>query len=101
PYTYQWSSGPVVSAASNLCAGTYTLVVSDASGCTDVQSVVITQPGVLAATTSSTQANCGSNNGTATVNASGGTPSYTYAWSNGQTAATATGLVAATYTVVV
>lgn len=46
--------------------------------------------------------NCyGSNNGTATVTASGGTSPYTYAWNNGQNNATATGLSAGTYTVTV
>lgn len=40
-------------------------------------------------------------NGTATVTAAGGTPIYTYAWSNGQTTLTATGLTAGTYSVTV
>lgn len=40
----------------------------------------------------------GANDGSATVIASGGTPSYTYLWSSGDTLATATGLTADTYT---
>jgi len=39
--------------------------------------------------------------GTTSVTASGGTPGYTYAWSNGATTATATGLCVGTYTVTV
>lgn len=39
-------------------------------------------------------------NGTATVSLSGGTPPYTYSWSNGQTTATATGLCAGDYYVI-
>src|ERR1035437_8876725 len=40
-------------------------------------------------------------NGSANVNASGGTLPYTYLWSNGATTSTATGLCAQTYTVTV
>ena len=39
------------------------------------------------------------NDGLATATASGGTPGYTYLWSDGQTTQTATGLSAGTYTV--
>lgn len=41
------------------------------------------------------------NSGTATVNPTGGTPPYSYLWSNGQTTQTATGLSAGTYDVTV
>jgi hypothetical protein len=43
----------------------------------------------------------GASDGTATVVASGGTPGYTYVWSNGATTATITGLMPGTYTVTV
>ena len=51
--------------------------------------------------TSSTQSSCSSATGTATVAATGGTPPFTYLWSNGQTAATATGLAPGSYSVTV
>src|SRR5207248_11466647 len=66
---------------SNLGAGTYTVTVSDATGCTSTQSITITQPSAITAPTTQTNVNCnGGNNGTATVTASGGTPGYTYVW---------------------
>lgn len=43
----------------------------------------------------------GGNNGSITVQATGGTAPYTYAWNNGQTGATASNLTAGTYTVTV
>ncbi len=43
----------------------------------------------------------GGNNGSATAEASGGVPPYTYLWSNGQNGQTATNLAAGTYTVTV
>ncbi|MGB8705981.1 MAG: T9SS type A sorting domain-containing protein, partial [Gillisia sp.] len=51
---------------------------------------------------SSTDATCnGSATGTASVSVSGGITPYSYEWSDGQTTATATGLVAGTYSVTV
>ncbi|MBI4931612.1 MAG: T9SS type A sorting domain-containing protein [Bacteroidetes bacterium] len=96
PYTY--SPFPLT----NLCAGTYTITVADANGCTNTTTVSITQPTAITASTTTTGTACGSNTGTATVNASGGTGSFTYAWvPGGQNTQTATGLAAGTYTVTV
>ena len=57
---------------------------------------------VTAVITGTTNVSCnGGNNGSATVEAGGGAPPYTYAWNNGQTQPTATNLAAGTYTVTV
>ena len=51
-------------------------------------------------TTTGTNVICnGGSDGTVTATANGGQTPYTYAWSNGKTTATITGLVASTYTV--
>ena len=77
PYTYLWTpSAQTTATATGLAAGTYTVVVTDAHGCTVQQIVTITQPTALALTTSFVQSTCGNANGTATVVASGGTPAY-------------------------
>lgn len=55
----------------------------------------------LNATPSVTNATCGSNNGSASVTITGGTPGYTYNWSTGGTGSSISGLTAATYTVTV
>jgi large repetitive protein len=101
PYTYSWApSGGNAVTASNLCAGTYTCTITDASGCTTTQSFTITQPVALTATQSQVNILCNAAcNGSASVVASGGTGPYTYSWApNGGNAATATGLCAGTYT---
>jgi gliding motility-associated-like protein len=100
PYTYAWApSGGTGTTASALCSGTYTVTVTDANGCTVTRTFNITQPPALTATSSATQATCGNPNGSATVTPSGGTPAYTYSWApSGGTGATATGLVAGSYT---
>jgi large repetitive protein len=101
PYTYTWSTGATTENISGLSIGTYTLTLTDANGCFIVYTFPVTQPPVLTTTTSSTITNC-SNNGTATATPAGGTPPYTYVWSPSlQTNATATGLSAGIYTVLV
>ena len=104
PYSYLWSDYQVGIAATVLSAGTYTVTVTDAGGCEAVQTVVIGEPTpVLAEVISSVDVSCyGAADGSATVNATGGTTPYTYAWSNGVTTTTATYLSAGiTYTVTV
>ncbi|MDF2437818.1 MAG: hypothetical protein K0Q95_2194 [Bacteroidota bacterium] len=123
PYDYVWTgasgtlqttnnvAGP--NSITGLAAGTYTVTVTDNTGCTSTAPVTITQPasGVLVALTSATDASCGASNGSATATASSGSSPYDYVWTGAsgtlQTtnniagANTLTGLAAGTYTVTV
>lgn len=101
PYTYSWSSGGTAATETGLAIGSYTVTITDANACTGTQTVSITQPTVLAATSMQTNVSCnGGSNGDAMVMVSGGTPSYTYLWApSGGTNATASGLTQGTYTV--
>lgn len=101
-YTYDWSpSGGNAATAANLAPGTYTVTVTDTNSCQTTASVTITEPNALSVIPVQSNITCnGQNNGSASVNVTGGTGSYTYVWSpSGGTAATATGLSAGTYTV--
>ncbi len=101
PYTYAWTpSGGNTATASGLIAGSYTITVTDANGCSTTASIVLTQPPVLSASAVSTPVLCNAGNtGSTTVTALGGSPGYTYNWApSGGTGANATGLIAATYT---
>jgi len=101
PFTYSWSNGQTTSVATALGSGSYSVVVTDASGCSSTQTVAITSGNTLSVTVSSTQPNCFGNSGTATVVSSGGTNPFTYSWDNGQSSQTVTGLVAGNYSVLV
>lgn len=101
PYTYRWSNGGTVAVIANLGVATYTVTVTDQSGCTAIKSASITQPNAVTATIAATMTSCGTANGTATVTAGGGTPGYTYLWTNASTAASISGLGAGAYTVTV
>ncbi|MBI3510102.1 MAG: gliding motility-associated C-terminal domain-containing protein [Bacteroidetes bacterium] len=101
PYSYGWApSGGTGSSATGLCANNYTCTVTDANGCILTQTFNITQPTALTATSSFIQSTCGNPNGSATATASGGTPIYSYSWNTTpvQTTATASNILAGTYT---
>ena len=106
PYTYLWSNGAITQSISGLTAGTYSVIITDAHSCTAFASYTVTEPALLVAVASGTNVTCfGSSNGTAIVNVTGGTASYSYAWTGpgAFTAATQSisGLVPGTYTVLV
>jgi hypothetical protein len=102
-YTYSWApSGGSGTTASALVAGTYTVTVTDANGCTSTSSVTLTEPTVINLQLSSTPSLCGNANGSADVVAGGGTSPFAYSWSpSGGATSTASNLSAGTYTVTV
>jgi hypothetical protein len=90
PYTYLWSNGQTTANLTGLCAGTYTLTVTDAAGCDVVgNTITITEPPVLTLggfpTVTNVSCNGGNDGAVSNLNAVGGTPPYTYLWSNSDT----------------
>ena len=102
-YTYTWSDAQTTTTATALVAGFYDVTVSDSHACTATASITITEPVAIdAGIFSFTNVSCnGGSDGSATVLAQGGTNTFSYLWNNGQTNATATGLVAGNYSVTV
>src|SRR3569832_1097408 len=84
PYTYVWNTTPAQTTASvsGLCAGGYTVSISDAYGCTTTSTTLINQPtGISITLISLKDVSCnGGNTGAINVSVSGGSPGYTYAW---------------------
>lgn len=102
PYSYSWNTGATSEDINGLLAGSYSVTITDNGGCILIRSTTITEPALLQVTISSTDATCnGVANGTATPNVNGGTSPYSYAWSNGNTAASQTTLAAGAYTLTV
>mgnify|MGYP003634266883 FL=1 len=103
PYTYSWSNGITTDVNGSLCAGTYTVTVTDANGCTSNTSMVLGEPAVITATLTPTNATCGICDGQiAVTNVAGGDGGpYTYLWSNGSTLATIMNLCPSSYTVTI
>ncbi len=88
-YAYDWSNdGPETpdndpQDLSSLLAGTYTVTVTDANGCAATTAITITEPTALSlSSTVINPTNCGVANGSIDLTVTGGTPGYTYDWSN-------------------
>lgn len=80
---------------------TYTVTITDVILCNDIQTFTITQPDSILIVFSTDNETCNNNNGTATAFPAGGTPGFTYLWSNAATSATINGLTGGSYTVTV
>jgi gliding motility-associated-like protein len=105
-YNYSWNTNPIQRnvMATGLTKGTYTLVVTDAKGCTVTANATLTEPPGMILTTGTTNVKCyGGNDGAANVTVTGNTPPYTYSWNTTpvRTSAQLTGIQKGTYTVTV
>lgn len=104
PYTFNWNNGEQTQNINNLPSGIYSVTVADANGCSTVQSNINVSSG--AAITASIQSNnnilChGDSTGSVEVVVTGGTPPYSYTWSNGQSGAEIDSLPAGNYSVTI
>ncbi|NSW46525.1 MAG: hypothetical protein HPY79_11990, partial [Bacteroidales bacterium] len=100
--SYLWSNNSTSQSITVNQGGTYSVTVTSSQGCTNTASVTVTQSPTINVNASFTPVSCyHGNNGTATVNATGGIPPFQYIWSNGQTTQTIFNLTAGTYAVTV
>jgi gliding motility-associated-like protein len=106
-YSYQWSTIPAQTTATavNLPAGTFTVTITDANGCSATHNATVYQPSLLTSSiTNVDSVQCfGQNDGSITIAVVGGTPGFTYLWNTtpAQTTAIASNLPAGTYTATV
>jgi gliding motility-associated-like protein len=103
PYSFAWNNGATSEDIYNLPAGTYTVSVFDNLNCIVADSFTITEPGTaIAPFTSVINVTCpGGNDGVLMAAGSGGTPPYTYLWSNGAPIDTVYGVSAGGYLVTI
>ena len=98
PYTFLWSNGANTQNINNLTGGNYSVTVTDAQGCYNVQSYIyVPQVPTISVYSTTSAATCLQNNGSITAFGSGGMPPYTYLYSNGATGQTATSLSGGIY----
>lgn len=102
PFTYLWSTSATTEDISGLSAGSYTVWVTDAAGCTDSATYILNNTSSLNITTAITNASCaGATDGAIDVSTSGGTPPYTFLWSSSETTEDISGKAAGTYTITI
>ncbi|HLP19330.1 MAG TPA: gliding motility-associated C-terminal domain-containing protein, partial [Chitinophagales bacterium] len=97
-YLYQWTNGAVTQDLASVAAGSYTVTVTDAAGCTLSTSTAITQPTPITISFSLGNVTCyGGANGSINTVTSGGNGGYVYNWSNGLHTPAISGLIAGNY----
>ncbi|RMG90066.1 MAG: adhesin, partial [Chloroflexi bacterium] len=97
PYNYYWSTGDTTNTLAGLTAGAYTVVVTDANGCSSTDTYNVVEGSNIVISTGIINATCGNANGAVTAAVSGGVPPYSFIWSNGNTNAVNSGLSAGIY----
>ncbi len=100
PYSYLWDdpASTTTEDLSGLVAGNYILTVTDDDGCTALVSVTINEPTAIELSATVVDSFC---TGAIDLTVSGGTPPYSYLWSNGTTTEDIDNLPAGTYSVTV
>jgi hypothetical protein len=106
-YTYSWNTTPIqtTATANGLSVGSYVITVTDNTGSTGKDTILITQPGLLVVSAPDVSLSTyGDSTGTSTAIVTGGTGVYTYSWNTTpvlQTTATANGLSVGSYVITV
>ncbi len=102
PLNFAWSNSSNTEDLSNIPAGNYSLIITDANTCSDTLNFILTEPPAITNSISMTSSTCQLSNGTAQVTITGGLSPFTYLWSNsGQTSSTAINLSGGLHTVII
>ena len=84
PYTFFWDNGEITEDLANLTAGEYCVTVTDATGLLAFGCWTVTAPDQMTIQTVDVTHETGNGcNGSIDITVDGGTPPYTYTWSNG------------------
>ena len=101
-YSFLWSNANINDTITNLSPATYTLTVTDANGCSIIDSASVNQPSAISLSTLVSDAACfGSTSGAIDLSVAGGTPGYTFLWNNGPSSEDLNAIAAGVYSVTV
>lgn len=102
PFQYQWTTGDVTPYIEAVTAGNLLVFVKDAHGCETRNQTLMFVPGGIETAPVTKDPVCNNyHDGSIILNASGGTPPFTYSWDDGSTEAEHYGLAAGNYTVTI
>gem|GEM_PF-1009860 len=102
PYSFAWNNGQTTAHINNLSAANYSVTITDAAQCSLVINQAITEPTNIIVNMFKTDETCfKSIDGNAHASVSGGTPPYTYLWSNGGNGRTIGNITKGNYTLTV
>lgn len=99
PYNYRWDGVLGSAIESTFNAGSHTLVVEDANGCSETVEFEIEEPEQLQISLTKVNATCGLSNGSILADVSGGTTPYSYTWLSGENTTSISNLTSGNYSV--
>ncbi len=103
PYTFDWSNNEDSEDIFNLSAGTYSVTVTDANGCSMSLAFTVTEPAnpiVVNANISDASGQTAADGGV-DITPTGGTAPFTFLWSNGATTEDISNVTPGVYTVII
>lgn len=107
-YTYLWNNNDTTEDIMNLSAGNYTVTITDANGCTALNSVSVNQPSnglslsLISPDYNGYNISCyNGSNGTITANTTGGLGNLAFNWSTNDTLQNLNNLTAGNYSLVI
>lgn len=103
PYTFLWNNGSTTEDITNIAGGSYSVIITDASGCKATVTATVTQPAsALTGTAVVTNVLCfGGTTGSINLSVAGGTTPYSFVWNNSAVTEDILGLSAGSYSVVI
>ncbi|GDX51088.1 hypothetical protein LBMAG27_01350 [Bacteroidota bacterium] len=101
PFSILWNNGSANEDLTTISAGVYSVIVTDISGCTIADSVLVGNNNGPSATYSSINSTCGNNNGAIDLTVAGGISPFTFVWSNGSTTEDLNSLLPGNYQVTI
>ena len=97
PYTYLWNNGSTANNVTNLCVGSNSVLITDASGCNYEQALTIQAENTLSFSSNTVNSTCGACDGIGNLTAIGGSGNETFTWFDGVVSGTHTNLCSGIY----
>ena len=102
PYSFLWNNGQITEDLNNINAGDYTVMITDANGCTAICSSTVSSTPALEVSCDAGGVTCGnSNSGNIDIEVNGGEAPFSFLWSNGMTTEDLSGIPSGFYEVMV